>query len=153
MNDGLTSLSSSSKTPRGRDRATVSHRAPVPVQRQRVSVAKKPSPKRILGASYRRAQILINRATGVWSDHEIAELRAIRFSVRKALESLPARDKRNAFKFLRALDRINSILQCGKAKGNRNQQGDPTRHEHPDRNRITEFKSAGGRIRWATSKR
>jgi hypothetical protein len=153
MIDSPTSVPLFSKVLVAKSHAVASREPPSHARRQKPRVpATQPASKRSLSALHRRAQVLINCAAGVWTQQEIAQLTAIRVKVRKALRTLPARHKKRATKFLYTLDRITRILQSNKAKGSHD-RGDPARHEHPDRNRITDYNPAGGRIRWATPKR
>jgi hypothetical protein len=153
MVDSPTSGTSSDKTVSTKGNSTGLRKPPAPARRQLPRVPDpKPASKRSLAAWYRRAQILINCATGVWSRREIAELTTLRVHVRNALRTLPPRHKKRATKFLHMLNRINRTLQSGNTKKSRD-RGDPARHEHPDRNRITDYNSAGSRIQWATPKR
>lgn len=153
MIDSPTSGGQSSKAPFAKGHATASREPPSHARRQHPRVpATQRASKRSLSALHRRAQVLINRVAGVWTQQEIAQLTTIRVKVRKTLRTLPARHKKRATKFLYTLDRINRILQSNNAKGSLD-RGDPARHEHPDRNRITDYNPAGGRIRWATPKR
>jgi hypothetical protein len=109
----------------------------------------RPKSKPSLIQWHRRAHQLMKLAAGKWSRLDIDQLNALRAEMRAALRGERVRNQKKVARFLRILNEIGLLLQPRKTRD----RGNPARHAHPDRNRITDYGAAGGRIRWATRKR
>jgi hypothetical protein len=104
----------------------------------------------------RKAYQLIARGSARWGNKELDESYAVRESVAALLgtESVLSKaersyQRRKAQGFLRELGKISVQVRQRNSQA-RSGTGNP--NDHPDRNRIADYRAAGGRIRWATRK-
>jgi hypothetical protein len=141
--------------PESSETMTLAHNGPTrtgtpPVSLRRKAKKKKRKPANPLSQLAQKAHRLIGLGGSRWGPTELEASYLIRDSVLELVASAGPYERRKADGYLRELQKLNALVRDRMSQERR---GTGTQHDHPDRNRVTEFGAAGGRITWATPRK